>query len=367
MRNSDIGISPGAERRRSALILWTTLGLALAACGGSSKPATEPIAPLPTEVKPDENAWRDQSLAISVEGYMFQGGTEPAAASWVGSGAWIGPNLAVTNAHVALRGLHITAKDDRGQEFEFSEVVAIDQNADLAIIRASNTKDRPALTIIDTPNEIKDLRGTDIRVVGNTGGLGLSFYKGRITNVVGSKEEALLLHDANTAGGSSGGPLIDQNSGKLVGINHSSMPALNAKGAAPAWIVGDLLAKANKSQGLPFEKAFAPADLPINWLTERAICMKPGEAFKGIVNAVGTNDLVVHIKPAQVAPMAFLLLQGGSNTPMAQAMLSGETIGAWTLAAKGSYVYALVNPKDASGPICSSVRFGRIDWAQRLN
>lgn len=367
MHNSPLGNSSSAKPRCTALILWTALGLGLAACGGSSKTAKEPIAPEPTETKPDENAWRNQSLALSVKGFMFKGGTKPEPAGWVGSGAWIGPNIAVTNAHVALRGLQITGTDDHGKEFEFTDVLAINQDADLAIIRAKDASEAAPLALIDTPAEIKDLRGTDIRVVGNTGGLGLSFYKGRITNVVGKKEEALLLHDANTAGGSSGGPLIEQESGKLVGVNHSSMPALNAKGAAPSWIVSDLITKANSSQGLPFAKAFAPADLPVNWLTERAVCMKPGEAFKGVVNAVGTNDLVVHIKPAQSAPMAFILMQGGSSQPMAQALVNSETVGAWTLAAKGGYVYALVNPKTASKPVCSSVRFGRIDWAQRLN
>lgn len=355
-----------AKRCRRAPFLWVALGLGLSACGGSQTKKIETTGPV-EDVKPAEDAWREQSLALSVVGFMYKGGTKPEAAAWSGSGAWIGPNLAVTNAHVALRSVKITAKDDLGREVEFNEILAIDEEADLAILRATGESDRPALAMIDMPEDPKALRGTDIRVIGNTGGLGLSFYKGRITNVVGKAAGAVLLHDANTAGGSSGGPLIAQDSGKLVGINHSSLPSLNAKAAAPSWIVDKLLTKAKASKGLPLKKAFDPANLPVDWYVERAVCMKPGEAFKGVFAAVATNDLVVHIKPAQKAPMAFVLARGGGAKAMAQAVVSSETVAAWTLKGGGQYVYALVNPKSATKPVCTSVRFGRIDWAQRLN
>jgi hypothetical protein len=101
-------ISERENRRRGVLrlALASVLYVTLTGCSGPAKPKVV------TPTAPDPDSWRKQSLSISVEGYMFGGGTQPSAATWSGSGAWIGPNLAVTNAHVALRGLKITAKDE---------------------------------------------------------------------------------------------------------------------------------------------------------------------------------------------------------------------------------------------------------------
>lgn len=341
----------------------------LAACGGAPAPA--PTAPEPMAAatpaepaKPAEDAWRKQSLELRVSGFMFNGALKPAPASWAGSGAWIGPNMAVTNAHVALRALQIEAKDDLGNVYNFNEILAVDEQADLAIIKATPGSDAP-LNILPRPADPKSLRGTKVRVIGNTGGLGLSYYDGRVTNVVGDADQAVLLHDANTAGGSSGGPLISVDSGKLVGINHSSLPSLNAKAAAPSWVVDNLKTQASSNKALAFTDAFSPADLPVSWYVERAVCLKPGEIFKGVFASVATNDMVADIAPAQAGQvLGFILLSG--NTKLAEAVLTGRTQGAWTLKSKGQYVYALLNPKTAAAPACATVKFGRVEWAARL-
>ena len=116
------------SRRIGGLGLSSALFLALTACGGPTKKTADT-----TPKGPDPDAWKKQSLSLSVEGYMFGGGTQPSAASWSGSGAWIGPNLAVTNAHVALRGLKITGKDDNGKTYEFTDILAVNEEADAAL------------------------------------------------------------------------------------------------------------------------------------------------------------------------------------------------------------------------------------------
>lgn len=339
----------------ASALLTGALYLSLTACGGK---------PAPEKPKASADEWRKQSLSLSVEGYMFGGALKPAASSWVGSGAWIGPNIAVTNAHVALRGLKIIGKDDLGKQYEFSEILAVDEEADLAIIKAAPGSES-YLNLLDKPLDPKSLRGTNVRVVGNTGGLGLSFYDGRITNVVGEEPgSTVLLHDANTAGGASGGPLINP-AGNLVGINHSSLPSLNAKAAAPAWVVKKLADQAATNKSLPLADAFNPANMPVSWYVERAVCMKPGEVFKGVFAAVATNDLVAEVTPAQAgAPMGFVLLNG--NEVLSEAVITGKAQGAWTLLAKGQYVFAVVNPKDAPAAACATVKFGRINWADRF-
>ncbi len=327
----------------------------LAACGHDKPKTVTPAAPA-------ADAWRKESLSLSVQGYMFNGTTKPGEAAWAGSGSWIGPNMVVTNAHVALRGLKITGKDDLGKMYEFDQILAIDETADLAILKASAGSDT-YLKLAERPADPRSLRGSSVRVIGNTGDLGLSFYDGRITNVVGEEGSTILLHDANTAGGSSGGPLINT-AGDLVGVNHSSLPSLNAKAAAPSWIVKKALDQAKNNKGLSLKEAFTPSDLPVSWYVERAVCLKPGEVFKGAFASVATNDLVVDINPAQATPIGFVLVNG--ETTMAESMITGKAQGAWTLHGGGQYVFAVVNPKDSPGPNCATVRFGRINWADRV-
>jgi len=353
-----IELKSGEKRTRGigGFGLASALLLTLSACPGPSKTkGTE------TPKGPDPDAWKKQSLSLSVEGYMFGGGTQPTAASWAGSGAWIGPNLAVTNAHVALRGLKITGKDDNGKTYEFTDILAVNEEADLAIIKGGPSDSH--LDLLAKPTDPKSLRGTNVRVIGNTGGLGLSFYDGRITNVVGEDSNPVLLHDANTAGGSSGGPLITKE-GQLVGVNHSSLPSLNAKAAAPSWIVKQTWEAAGTRQPVPLKTAFDPGNLPVNWYVERAICLKPGEVFKGVFAAVATNDLVADVTPAQTSPMGFVLMNG--NEALAEAVITAKAQGAWTLRGGGQYVFGVVNPKDAAGPACATVKFGRINWAERF-
>lgn len=350
---SQIIMTRAAARTASALVAGAVY-LSLAACGGK---------PAPTKPTPSPDAWRKQSLSLSVKGFMFGGSLQPAGATWSGSAAWIGPNIAVTNAHVALRGLQITGTDDFGKQYEFTEILAVDEEADLAIIKAAPGSES-YLGLVDRPADPKSLRGTNVRVIGNTGGLGLSFYDGRITNVVGDEGGTVLLHDANTAGGSSGGPLINP-AGDLIGVNHSSLPSLNAKAAAPSWIVRKLADQAATNKARPLKDAFNPAQLPVDWYVERAVCMNPGEVFKGVFAAVATNDLVADVTPAQTgAPMGFVLMNG--NDVLAEAVISGKAQGAWTLRGGGQYVFGVVNPKGAVASACATIKFGRINWAQRF-
>jgi S1-C subfamily serine protease len=368
---------------RNAVLTGALFAL-LSGCGGGH--ATQKKVVQPTGPAPD--AWRKQALQLNVEGFMFSGGTQPSAASWAGSGSWIAPNIAVTNAHVALRGLKITGKDDLGKTYDFDEILAVDEEADLAIIKTKGlgktydfdeilaVDEEADLAIIKTkgqsdshldiepkPADPKSLRGKEVRVIGNTGNLGLSFYDGRITNVVGDDNNPVLLHDANTAGGSSGGPLISKD-GKLVGVNHSSLPSLNAKAAAPSWVVQRVFDEGMKHQALALKDAFDPANLPVDWYVERAVCLKPGEAYKGVFATVATNDLVADITPAQNAPMGFVLTDGQED--LAEAVVNNEAQGAWTLHGGGQYVFGVVNPKDATAAACATVKFGRINWKERF-
>lgn len=337
--------------------LAATLYLTLTACGGPAK-SIKPVKA--------EDDWRKQSLSLTVDGYMFGGGVNPAAASWHGSGAWIAPNMAVTNAHVALRGLKIVGKDDFGKVYEFTEVVAVDESADLAIIKAPTPGTESYLDLVEQPIDPKSLRGTNVRVIGNTGGLGLSFYDGRITNVVGEANVSVLLHDANTAGGASGGPLIETKTGNLVGVNHSSLPSLNAKAAAPSWRVKHLMEQAATNTAMALQDAFAPANLPVEWYVERAVCMKPGELFKGVFAAVATNDLVADITPAQPgAPLGFILVRSDGEQ-LAKALVTTKAQAAWTLRGGGEYVFGVLNPKEATAPTCATIKFGRINWGLRF-
>lgn len=350
---------------RGRFMVAGVLALGLLACGGGEKPVKDPTPVVDQKPKNVEDEWRKQALSLSVEGYMFKGPLEPSDTSWSGSAAWVAPDLAVTNAHVALRAKRIVGKDDFGTEFVFDKIVAIDEGADLAIIKTASTHQGPSVAMVTRPADPRSLRGTDIKVIGNTGGLGLSFYKGRITNVVEEHDSPVLLHDANTAGGASGGPLLEASSGKLVGVNHSSRPSLNAKAAAPSWAVEALLERARAGRALSFAEAFKTVEMPVDWYVERAFCLRPGQAFKSVFETVATNDLVASITPTRAGVLGFFLIRGDGKE-LAKQPITGPAQGAWTLLAKGGYVYAIVNPKAARSEACATVKFGRIDWSKRL-
>lgn len=283
---------------------------------------------------------------------------------WSGSGVWIDKNTMVTNAHVATRALQLRGKDDFGKTFDFTQIVALDPKLDIAVMRSSTPNEDVESLLRPRPDDPRSLRGEDVKAVGNTGGMGLSLYSGKVTNVIGGHGAENLVHSADISSGSSGGPLFDGD-GNVLGINKAISHALRMSFATPAWLVLNILKNAKANWGIDLKKAFIPKNMPIALAVKRQFCLKPGEKIVAPMQVVGTADLVAVIKlPKTAQPLFFGLVRG--RTVMAKGRVFSDVFAAWDLPGSGVYGVVLVNPAGAKEVRCGALGVGRVAWEKRI-
>jgi len=310
--------------------------------------------------------WRDQALALSVEGLAFHG-DKIGKQGWSGSGFWVSNEIIATNAHVATRANVIHAKDDKGNKYRFTTIVGIDRQADIAYLKADRPADVEGVEFYTRPDDPRDLRGRHVIVTGNTGGLGISYYNGEITNVVGKSGNEQILHNANTAGGASGSPLFDEETNKVVGINHSSHPQYNTKMASSSWRIEKGFADAKNRWGTDLKDLFnlkklmALAEMQI----KRNFCVNPGQGFKVPFNSPSITDLVVIVKtqrPDQVLAAGFKR----GNKLIWKGALKNQAILPFMFSMGGPHEVVVVNPKQAKAPVCGIIGLGAVLWEKGI-
>ncbi len=307
--------------------------------------------------------WRKQTLQLQAQGYTFAA-TKVKKAGWSGSGVWINKNTMVTNAHVATRALKLRGKDDYGNTFNFNQIIALDPKLDIAILRSATPNESVESALVPRPGDPKSLRGKDVKAIGNTGGMGLSFYTGKVTNVIGRPGRENIVHSADISSGSSGGPLFDGDN-NLLGINKSISHALRMSFATPAWLVAEIISRAKANWGVSLAKAFSPKKLPIALAVKRRFCLKPGQKIVAPMQVVGTADLVTVVKMAPTAqPLFFGLLRG--RKLMQKGRVFKDVFAAWALPGSGVYAVVLVNHKKAAKEICGALGVGRVAWEKRI-
>lgn len=134
----------------------------------------------------------------------------------IGSGFFVSRNgLIVTNAHV-IEGNSRVSVIMRDKKVLFGSVMAIDKNRDLALISVTGT-DYPSLAIGDIEKE--GSIGNEVIAIGVPQGLGWSLSKGVISAIRNSEGIILVQTDTAINKGNSGGPLINMNTGRVIGIN----------------------------------------------------------------------------------------------------------------------------------------------------
>ncbi|MBA2663293.1 MAG: trypsin-like peptidase domain-containing protein [Bradymonadaceae bacterium] len=280
----------------------------------------------------------------------------------------IGPGIAATNAHVAVRGLAVEGRDDHGKVYTFTRVLAIDMENDLAII-ASDDTDTPYVRLLDArPNDPRDLRTHKIFAVGNTGGLGLSTYNGEIINVIQEGNRDVIMHNANTAGGSSGGPVWAPNQDRLLGVNFGSSPGLNASLAIPAWVVQGWLTRTKNVPGYAFNQAYdlSRADhIPLHTMLNKAYCLEPGQMAKIPVAMTNAVDFAYSVVPKSNVVLFAVVLYG--EHVIDQVIVNDEVLRAFTTPVAGYYTLVLVNPTQNTSPGCAEIVAGEIDWGTLVN
>ncbi len=172
-----------------------------------------------------------------------------------GSGIVVGPGLVLTNRHVTqdgdrpYAGFRIRIGPDYKKTFD-ARAIWVCESYDLALLKtdSSLTSD---IKVLDGLAPL----GTKVTAygfpLGDQFGIGLTVTGGQVTRhpVAGGGDEEdadirrSMWHDAVTAGGSSGGPLISGN-GVLVGVHFASLVAAKGQAlAVPGSAVASLLRK----------------------------------------------------------------------------------------------------------------------------
>ena len=127
-----------------------------------------------------------------------------------GSGFFIGTNLIATNYHVVKNASRITVKlVAQKKRFLIEDVVAIDEERDLAILKVEGLSARPLTLGLSKPNI-----GDEIYVVGNPEGLEGTFSQGIVS---ARRHDSLFQITAPISHGSSGGPVLNKR-GEVIGM-----------------------------------------------------------------------------------------------------------------------------------------------------
>lgn len=125
----------------------------------------------------------------------------------------------ITNAHVSGRGNAEVQVAFYSSNFELADVVYVDPELDLAILRVEPSK-LPEYSIeASLQCETATLNGAEVAAFGHPHGLNFSASRGIVSRLRTYDGLDWIQTDAAINPGNSGGPLIDLESGKVVGIN----------------------------------------------------------------------------------------------------------------------------------------------------
>ncbi|MGI6726489.1 MAG: trypsin-like peptidase domain-containing protein [Christensenellales bacterium] len=128
-------------------------------------------------------------------------------------------NTLITNYHVVEGGDLVLAESDEGEGYFLDEVLAADEELDLAILRFKAPSDLNPLPL----NGQGDwLRGQPVVAIGSPKGLRNTVSKGDISALFVEDNLRYIQFTAPISNGSSGGALFD-NTGKVIGITTSSL------------------------------------------------------------------------------------------------------------------------------------------------
>lgn len=152
----------------------------------------------------------------------------------------------ITNAHVVAGASHVKVKTADARELE-GEVIGISTDTDIAVVRVRELAGTEPLPLV---RHVKAEVGDDVIAVGsplgfhNTVTTGIISGVGRSFRIDPYTYSDLYQISAPIAPGNSGGPLVDQITGGVLGINSAgldegsigfSIPIANVLAMAEAW------------------------------------------------------------------------------------------------------------------------------------
>ncbi len=177
--------------------------------------------------------------------------------SWVGAGFVVDKSLGliVTNAHVSGVGNTYIKIAFKGEKFLKAELIYVDPELDLALVKVDTKKMPQNSSEAKLSCEKSIANGTAVAAYGHPKGLKFSASRGIISNQRFLYGKEVIQTDAAINTGNSGGPLINLDTGLIVGINKSTIKKSSGIGLAiPSFLLCKILDlyKAGKSP-LPME------------------------------------------------------------------------------------------------------------------
>ncbi|MBT2572002.1 trypsin-like peptidase domain-containing protein [Planococcus sp. ISL-110] len=150
----------------------------------------------------------------------------------------------LTNAHVVLDASYITVKNSDGQEFN-GRVIGMSDTQDLALVRVDELAGKQSLEMEMEPVDM----GTPVVAIGSPNDQSNTATTGEITGtdldfLDQFEYTGLYEMNAEIAQGSSGGPLIAADTGKILGINSIILEEKPGSGyTIPIYTVWDQLTR----------------------------------------------------------------------------------------------------------------------------
>ncbi|TSI10668.1 trypsin-like peptidase domain-containing protein [Lysinibacillus sp. BW-2-10] len=148
----------------------------------------------------------------------------------------------VTNAHVVAGNTDVIVRNHAGQESP-AQVIGISDRSDVALLLAKDYVNAQPFEI----EKEKSVVGTEVIAIGSPQGFENSASIGYLTGTNRNMEygfvyEELYQIDAQISQGSSGGPLVDGKTGKVIGINSLLYTPNNSFGfSIPLYTVTSLV------------------------------------------------------------------------------------------------------------------------------
>ena len=228
--------------------------------------------------------------------------------SWLGAGFVVDKSLGliVTNAHVSGVGNTFIKIAFKGERFIKSQLVYVDPELDIALVKV-NPDQMPVTSKEGALSCNKTIEnGTAVAAYGHPKGLKFSASRGIISNQRFLYGKEVIQTDAAINSGNSGGPLINLDTGLIVGINKSTVKKSSGIGlAVPSYLLCKILKlyKAGKSP--------LPMEVPIKFAkdNETEQYNKISELhLNGKILEIGSSLIKVNDQPIKTpADMSYIL------------------------------------------------------------
>jgi len=256
------------------------------------------LFPMTAVASPIGDASKYSVRVKSTVQYAFaeeEAGTGEGAGFLVDKGrGWI-----LTNAHVSGYGTGEIEVSFKGQDFVPVEAVYIDPELDFAVLKVD--KEYLPQSSLEADLECSDraLNGIEVAAFGHPHGLNYSASRGIISQVRYYDGVDWVQTDAAINPGNSGGPLIDLESGKIVGINAIKLEdteGLNfAVPSLPVCKILELMEQ-NKDPSPPV----LPMSFAVNEDTEEYLIVAP--SYSGTLpNGMKLGDRVTKVEGVPVS------------------------------------------------------------------